>query len=117
MSLALQLSSFAPDQDVLTFGSRVGIGTRYLMMASPFHPISVVLAMTVSGFGGGILVPGFRHRPNPASEISDTCEIIRTSKATTGFIPFFLADVIARLPDAESLIKQFDSMAYGNGNV
>ncbi|KAH8205428.1 hypothetical protein TruAng_000334 [Truncatella angustata] len=90
-------------------------GTRYLMVASPFHPIAVALAMTVCGFGGGILVPGFRHRP--ASGTNEICDIIRSSGATTGFIPFFLADVIARRPDGESLIKQFTSMAYGNGSV
>ncbi|KAI1851249.1 hypothetical protein JX266_003324 [Neoarthrinium moseri] len=91
------------------------VGTRYLMMASPFHPIAVVLAMTVSAFGGGVLIPGFRHRS--VDNINEVCGIIKGSGATTGFMPYFLADVIARLPDAEQYIKQFDSMTYGNGSV
>ncbi|KAF3015839.1 hypothetical protein G7054_g6817 [Neopestalotiopsis clavispora] len=92
-----------------------GPGVRYFMIASPFHPIAIAIGMAVAVFGGGILVPGFRHRAT--TEIGDVCEIIKGSKATTGFIPYFLADVIARLPDAEEIIKQFDSMAYGNGTV
>ncbi|KAI0174067.1 hypothetical protein BJ166DRAFT_136181 [Pestalotiopsis sp. NC0098] len=92
-----------------------GPGVRYFMIASPFHPIAVAIAMGVAGFGSGILVPGFRHRAT--TEINDVCEIIKGSKATTGFIPFFLADVIARLPNAEEIISQFDSMAYGNGTL
>ncbi|KAI0130546.1 hypothetical protein BJ170DRAFT_317857 [Xylariales sp. AK1849] len=92
-----------------------GVGKRYLMAASPFHPIAVVLAMTVSAFGGGILIPGFRHRP--VTDISETCGIIKYSGCTEGFMPYYLADTIARMPDAEDYIRRFDSVSYGNGTI
>jgi acyl-CoA synthetase (AMP-forming)/AMP-acid ligase II len=90
-----------------------GVGTRYFMVASPFHSIAVVLAMTVSAFGGGILIPGFRHRP--VNDVDETCDIIKHSGVTAGFMPSFVMDAIARRPDAEELIKRFNTVSYGNG--
>jgi acyl-CoA synthetase (AMP-forming)/AMP-acid ligase II len=95
------------------FTWQCGIGTRYIMPASPFHAIAVVLAMTVSAFGGAVLVPGFRHRP--MTGVNEVCDLIRHAGATEGFLTAFLADAIARRPDAEELIKRFDSLCYGNG--
>lgn len=88
-------------------------GTRYLMIASPFHAISVVLAMTISAFGEATLLPGFRDRP--VEDINDLGEIIKHSQAHTGFIPSFLMEIIARRDDAEDYIKQFQYLTYANG--
>ncbi|KAK8033766.1 acetyl-CoA synthetase-like protein [Apiospora marii] len=90
-----------------------GVGTRFLMVASPFHAIACILAMTVYAFGGCTLVPGFRNRP--VEGINEMCDIIKYSKAKVGFMPSFLMELIARRDDAEDYIKQMDTVVYGNG--
>ncbi|KAK8119834.1 thioester reductase domain-containing protein [Apiospora kogelbergensis] len=90
-----------------------GVGTRFLMVASPFHAIACILAMTVYAFGGCILVPGFRNRP--VEGINEMCDIIKYSNAKVGFMPSFLMELIARRDDAEDYIKQMDTVVYGNG--
>lgn len=90
-----------------------GVGTRCLMVASPFHAIAVVLAVTASIFGGGILIPGFRHRQ--VDDVSETCDIIKHSGVTAGFLPSFVMDAIARRPDAGELMQRFNTLSYGNG--
>ncbi|KAK8128911.1 acetyl-CoA synthetase-like protein [Apiospora sp. TS-2023a] len=90
-----------------------GVGTRFLMVASPFHAIACILAMTVYAFGGCTLVPGFRNRP--VEGINEMCDIIKYSKAKVGFMPSFLMELIARRDDAADYISQMDTVVYGNG--
>ncbi|KAK6853907.1 hypothetical protein PG995_010719 [Apiospora arundinis] len=90
-----------------------GVGTRFLMVASPFHAIACILAMTVYAFGGCTLVPGFRNRP--VESINEMCDMIKYSGARIGFMPSFLMELIARKDDAEDYIKQIKTVMYGNG--
>lgn len=60
-----------------------GKGVRGLLFAPPFHGISAYVGLVRSVFGGGVFVPGFRHR---AVNTQDVCEIIEHARCRTAIM-------------------------------
>lgn len=60
-----------------------GRGVRGLLFAPPFHGISSYVGLVRSVFGGGVFVPGFRHR---AVGTQDVCDILEHSRCTTAIM-------------------------------
>lgn len=60
-----------------------GKGVRGLLFAPPFHGISAYVGLVRSVFGGGVFVPGFRHR---AVNTQDVCEIIDHARCRTAIM-------------------------------
>lgn len=58
-----------------------GKGVRGLLCAPPFHGISTYVGLVRSVFGGGVFVPGFRHRAVGTQDIRDILEHSRCSTA------------------------------------
>lgn len=89
-----------------------GVGVRFLMVTSPYHVLSAGLAMIMSVFGGGVFVPGFRHRGVGTSEIVD---ILNHAKVKLGMLTPWMMESIARRADAKSYIESFDTVFFGGG--
>lgn len=116
-----------------------GKGVRGLLFAPPFHGISTYVAMVRSVFGGGVFVPGFRHR---AVSTQDVCDILEHSGCSTAimtpckslsesYLPRTLLpnpnpnvadnyrqdmmEDVARRPDAEHYIKKLDKVYFSGG--
>lgn len=60
-----------------------GKGARGLLFAPPFHGISAYVGLMRSVFGGGVFVPGFRHR---AVGTQDVCDIIEHARCSTAIM-------------------------------
>lgn len=60
-----------------------GQGVRGLLFAPPFHGISAYVGLVRSVFGGGVFVPGFRHR---AVGTQDVCDIIEHARCSTAIM-------------------------------
>lgn len=60
-----------------------GKGVRGLLFAPPFHGISAYVGLVRSVFGGGVFVPGFRHR---AVTTQDVCDILEHARCRTAIM-------------------------------
>lgn len=90
-----------------------GKGVRGLLFSPPFHGISAYVGLVRSVFGGGVFVPGFRHR---AVNTQDVCDIIEHARCRTAIMTPYMMEDVARRPDAERIIKKLDSV-YFSGAV
>ncbi len=87
-------------------------GQRTLVPTPPYHTGAAHSAFATSVFGGGIFVPGLRHRTPGINEICTIIEHANVSAAT--FTPWIVED-IARRPDGERYMKGFDRVLVGGG--
>lgn len=92
--------------------SAVGDGVRFLTVTLPYHAMSAQYALNLSVFGGGVFVPGFRHRGVDAADIYAIIENARVTAAT--MTPWMMEDV-ARKPNARDYIEGFDKVCFGGG--
>ncbi|KAK7756796.1 hypothetical protein SLS62_001239 [Diatrype stigma] len=90
--------------------SAVGDGVRFLTVTLPYHAMSAQYALNLSVFGGGVFVPGFRHRGVDAADIYAIIEHARVTAAT--LTPWMMED-IARRGDARRYIEGFDKVCFG----
>ncbi|RYP43923.1 hypothetical protein DL768_009554 [Monosporascus sp. mg162] len=90
--------------------STPGDGVRFLMVTSPYHAMSAQYAMNLSVFGGGVFVPGFRHRGVQASDIY---AIIENANATKAILTPWMMEDIARNPNAKNYIQGFEKVCFG----
>lgn len=117
-----------------------GKGMRGLILAPPFHAISSYIGLVRSVFGGGVFVPGFRHRAVGPQDVYDILEHARCSTAImtpcgSTFLPprarvsesrnllYFLLTVVcqgmmedvARRPDAGRFLKKVEAVYFAGG--
>ncbi|CAN8102668.1 unnamed protein product [Discula destructiva] len=90
-----------------------GKGVRGLLFAPPFHGISAG-ALVRSVFGGGVYIPGFRHRPVGTQ---DVCAILEHSMATTAIMTPFMMEDVARRPDAAQFIKRLEAVYFAGATL
>ncbi|RYP76208.1 hypothetical protein DL769_003679 [Monosporascus sp. CRB-8-3] len=94
--------------------STAGDGVRFLMVTSPYHAMSAQYAMNLSVFGGGVFVPGFRHRGVQASDIY---AIIENSNVTKAILTPWMVEDIARHPNAKDYIQGFEKVCVGGAAI
>lgn len=92
--------------------SAVGDGIRFLTVTLPYHAMSAQYALNLSIFGGGVFVPGFRHRGVDAADIYAIIENARVTAAT--LTPWMMED-IARRSNARDYIEGFHKVCFGGG--
>lgn len=76
------------------------------------HPDADKTFQVISVFNKAVVVPGFRHRiVNP----SDVPKLLPQAKCTKAVLTPWIMEEIARRPDAEELLKDFEMVAFGGG--
>ena len=90
----------------------LGDKVRFLIVTLPFHIMSAQYAMNLSIFGGGVFVPGFRHRSVDTKDIYGIIENARVQKAI--LTPWMLED-IARHPNAKDYMERLEKVSFGGG--
>ncbi|RYP38849.1 hypothetical protein DL767_002411 [Monosporascus sp. MG133] len=113
VAAALDSHQLLPDVDGYTHYlelSAAGDGVRCLLVTSPYHAMSAQYAMNLSVFGGGVFVPGFRHRGVQASDIY---AIIENANATKAILTPWMMEDIARNPNAKDYIQGFEKVSFG----
>ncbi|KAI1311366.1 acetyl-CoA synthetase-like protein [Xylaria venustula] len=92
-----------------------GVGTRLLLPSSPFHVLAGVCAFFTSVMGGGVLVLPYRNR---SLSIDDPIlDVFTFSKAKFAILLPHLMDVVARKPNPEDYIKNFEKVYFGGGDI
>ncbi|RYO79002.1 hypothetical protein DL762_008392 [Monosporascus cannonballus] len=94
--------------------STPGDGVRFLMVTSPYHAMSAQYALNLSVFGGGVFVPGFRHRGVQASDIY---AIVENANVTKGMLTPWMMEDIARNPNAKDYIQRFEKVCFGGATL
>ncbi|RYP43593.1 hypothetical protein DL770_011588 [Monosporascus sp. CRB-9-2] len=113
VAAALDAHQLLPDVDGYAHClelSAVGNGVRFLMVSSPYHATSAQYGMYLSVFGGGVFVPGFRHRGVQASDIY---AIIENANVTKAILTPWMMEDIARNPSAKDYIQGFEKVCFG----
>lgn len=100
----------AAGRQTCTILTNPGEGVRYLVATAPPHAISAGFMMCMSIFNKAVVIPGFRHRSVSQSDLFDLLGQAKCTKAI--FVPWMMEEV-ARSPDAEKFIKEFDHAAFG----
>ncbi|TGJ85294.1 hypothetical protein E0Z10_g3472 [Xylaria hypoxylon] len=112
------LSSFIPDVEGRRHNYdlfRMDFGTRVLLPSSPFHVISALFGMCLSVLGRGVLVLPYRnHGISNTDPLFDVCTY---SKAKYVFMLPYIMEEIARKPNPENYIKNFEKVFFGGGEV
>ena len=109
---ALRLLPGAHGREQFLEFSTMGDGTRFVLVSLPYHVMSAQYAMSISVFGGGVFIPGFRHRGVDTKDIYGIMENARATKAS--LTPWMLEDV-ARHPNAKYYIERFEKVCFGGG--
>ncbi|KAI0966741.1 hypothetical protein F4678DRAFT_448005 [Xylaria arbuscula] len=92
-----------------------GIGTRFFLPSSPFHVLSGVFGFFSSVMGGGVLVLPYRNRGMSIDDqILDVFTYSKTKFAI--MLPHYM-DVVARKPNPEDYIKNFEKVYFGGGDL
>ncbi|RYP29495.1 hypothetical protein DL767_006685 [Monosporascus sp. MG133] len=110
---ALDAHQLLPDVDGYTHCLEVsapGDGVRFLTVTLPYHALSAQCALNLSVFGGGVFVPGFRHRGVQASDIY---AIIENANVTKAILTPWMMEDIARNPNAKDYIQGFEKVCFG----
>ena len=92
--------------------SAVGDGVRFISVTLPYHIMSAQYALNLSVFGGGVFVPGFRHR---GVDTTDIYSIIENARVTKAILTPWMMEDIARKPNAKDYIERFSKVCFGGG--
>ncbi|RYP77415.1 hypothetical protein DL771_001210 [Monosporascus sp. 5C6A] len=114
---ALNAQQLLPDIDGYTHNLDViapGDGVRFLTVTLPYHAMSAQYGLNASVFGGGVFVPGFRHR---AVQASDIYAIIENANVTKAILTPWMMEDIARNPNAKDYIQGFEKVCFGGATL
>ncbi|KAH8882930.1 acetyl-CoA synthetase-like protein [Thozetella sp. PMI_491] len=87
---------------------------RFLIPSPPSHVMGAVLCFIVTVFGGGIFVPGFRHRQ---AEIQDICPILDHANIDVGILAPWIMEDLARRPGGEQYMRGFEHALFGGASI
>ncbi|KAI0428957.1 acetyl-CoA synthetase-like protein [Xylaria sp. FL1042] len=95
--------------------SNPGIGTRVFLPTSPFHVLSSVSGLSLSVLGGGVLVLPCRNR---GMSVTDSMlDVFTYANAKYAILMPHYMEAIARKPNPEDYIKNFEVVYFGGGEL
>ncbi|KAF2971557.1 hypothetical protein GQX73_g1964 [Xylaria multiplex] len=92
-----------------------GLGNRVLLPTAPFHVISSLCGLCLSVLGGGVFVLPYRNRG--VSNTDPILDVCTYSKAKYVMMLPHIMEAVARRPNPEDYIKNFEKVFFGGGEL